>query len=49
MLVSEFGNGDIDRINLSTNAVSTLISGTGNPEGLAYAGPKLFANIGFPP
>ena len=47
MLVSEFGSGNIDRINLTTLAVTTLLSPGGNPEGLAYDGTRLFANLGF--
>jgi hypothetical protein len=46
MLVSEFSGGKIDRINLTTNAVSTLLSPGDNPEGLAYDGTRLFANLG---
>ncbi len=46
MLVSDYGNGSIERINLNTFMVTTLATGLGNPEGLAYVGNKLFANIG---
>lgn len=47
MLVSEFYGGRIDRINLTTHAVSTLLSPVGSgPEGLAYDGTRLFANLG---
>lgn len=47
MLVSDYGGGNIDRINLNTNTVTTLSTGLGNPEGLAYDGSMLFANIGY--
>ncbi|MGD0137803.1 MAG: PEP-CTERM sorting domain-containing protein [Tepidisphaeraceae bacterium] len=47
MLVSDYGAGTIDRINLSPISVTTLSTGLGNPEGLAYDGSKLFANIGY--
>jgi streptogramin lyase len=47
MLVSEFGSGNIDRINLTTLAITTLLSPGGNPEGLAYDGTRLFANLGL--
>ncbi len=46
MLLSEFLGGKIDRIDLTTNAVSTLLAPGGNPEGLAYDGARLFANLG---
>lgn len=46
MLVSDYGTGNIDRINLSTNTVTTLLTGGINPEGLAYDGTRLFANLG---
>ena len=47
MLVSEFYGGKIDRINLTTHAVSTLLSPVSSgPEGLAYDGSRLFANLG---
>jgi sugar lactone lactonase YvrE len=46
MLVSEFLGGKIDRVNLTTNAVSTLLAPGANPEGLAYDGARLFANLG---
>ena len=47
MLVSEFSGGNIDRITFSPQTVTTLSTGLGNPEGLAYDGSKLFANIGY--
>jgi hypothetical protein len=47
MLLSEFFGGKIDRINLTNGAVSTLLTPGGNPEGLAYDGPRLFANLGL--
>ena len=47
MLVSEYSGGQIDRINLNTFAVTTLLSPGGNPEGLAYDGTRLFANLGL--
>ena len=47
MLVSEFSGGKIDRINLTTSAVTTLLAPGGNPEGLAYDGTRLFANLGL--
>jgi sugar lactone lactonase YvrE len=46
MLVSEYGGGKIDRIDLTTNTVTTLLSPGANPEGLAYDGARLFANLG---
>ena len=46
MLVSEFGGGRIDRVDLTTNAVTTLLTPGGTPEGLAYDGARLFANLG---
>jgi len=46
MLVSEYGGGKIDRIDLTTNTISTLLSPGDNPEGLAYDGARLFANLG---
>jgi sugar lactone lactonase YvrE len=46
MLVSEFGGGRIDRVNLTTNTVTTLLTPGGTPEGLAYDGARLFANLG---
>jgi sugar lactone lactonase YvrE len=47
ILMSDFLGGKIYRINLSTNAVSTLGNYGGNPQGLAFdtAG-DLFANLG---
>ena len=47
MLVSEFYGGKIDRINLSNNSVTTLLAPGDNPEGLAYDGARLFANLGL--
>jgi hypothetical protein len=47
MLVSDYGSGIIDRINLITPSTTPLVSSLGNPEGLAYVGNKLFANIGY--
>jgi sugar lactone lactonase YvrE len=47
MLVSEFTGGNIDRITFSPPGVTTLSTSLGNPEGLAYDGTKLFANIGY--
>ena len=47
MLVSEFLGGKIDRISLTNGAVSTLLTPGGNPEGLAYDGSRLFANLGL--
>jgi sugar lactone lactonase YvrE len=46
MLVSEIWAGKIDRINLTSFAVTTLLTPGGNPEGLAYVGTRLFANLG---
>ena len=46
MLVSEFYGGNIDRINLTTLTTTTLLSPGDNPEGLAYDGTRLFANLG---
>jgi sugar lactone lactonase YvrE len=46
-LVSDYGAGTIDRINFSPLSVTPLSTGLGNPEGLAYDGSKLFANIGL--
>jgi sugar lactone lactonase YvrE len=46
MLVSEIWAGKIDRINLTTSAVTPLLTGGGHPEGLAYVGNRLFANLG---
>src|SRR5262249_14226079 len=47
VLVSEFGGGRIDRIDLTTNNVTVLATVGGNPEGLAYDGTgRLFANLG---
>jgi DNA-binding beta-propeller fold protein YncE len=47
VLVSEFIGGKIDRVNLNTNAVTTLLAPGGLPEGLAYdASGRLFANLG---
>jgi sugar lactone lactonase YvrE len=49
VLVSDFPVGRIARINLTTNAVSTLVSGLtpDGPEGLIYDNKgRLFANIG---
>lgn len=47
MLVSEFYGGKVDRINLTTHAVTPLLtSSTQGPEGLAYDGTRLFANLG---
>ena len=46
MLVSDYGSGNIDRVNLTNNTVSTLLTGGINPEGLAYDGTRLFANLG---
>jgi len=47
ILVSEFSGGRIDRINLNTKALTTLLSPGGNPEGLAYDNQgRLFANLG---
>ncbi|HTQ39472.1 MAG TPA: PEP-CTERM sorting domain-containing protein [Pirellulales bacterium] len=48
MLISDYGSGTIERINnLTFPVVTPLASGLGNPEGLAYVGNKLFANIGY--
>jgi sugar lactone lactonase YvrE len=47
MLVSEIWGGNIKRINLTTFGVTTLLTGGGNPEGLAYVGTRLFANLGY--
>jgi len=47
MLVSEYAAGRIDRVNLTTGAITPLLTPGGNPEGLAYVGNKLFANIGY--
>ena len=49
MLVSEFYGAKIDRIDLNTNLLTTLpVPGiaVGGPEGLAYDGSRLFANLG---
>jgi streptogramin lyase len=51
ILVSEYGGGRIDRINLTTFALSALCTTScnygPNPEGLAYDGSgRLFANLG---
>ncbi len=47
VLVSQFGGGVISRIDLLTNALTTLGTYGGNPEGLAYdASGRLFANLG---
>ena len=47
MLVSEFYGGNVDRINLTTHTVSTLLTAAyAGPEGLAYDGTRLFANLG---
>jgi DNA-binding beta-propeller fold protein YncE len=47
MLVSEFYGGKVDRINLTTHIVTQLFtSSTQGPEGLAYDGNRLFANLG---
>ncbi len=47
VLVSEFNGGRIDRINLTTNAVTTLGTYGGNPEGIIYdTSGRLFANLG---
>jgi streptogramin lyase len=47
MLVSEFYGAKIDRINLTTFGVTTLLTTSyGGPEGLAYVGTRLFANLG---
>ncbi len=47
LLVSEFNGGKIDRINLNTLSLSTLLSPGGEPEGLAYdSAGRLFANLG---
>jgi len=48
MLVSEFYGGKIDRIDLNTHVVTTLVNPTNSagPEGLAYDGSRLFANLG---
>jgi streptogramin lyase len=47
MLVSEYAAGRIDRVNLTTGAITPLLTPGGDPEGLAYVGNKLFANIGY--
>jgi sugar lactone lactonase YvrE len=47
MLVSEIWAGRIDRINLTTLTAATLLAPGGNPEGLAYVGARLFANLGL--
>jgi sugar lactone lactonase YvrE len=47
MLVSDYGSGNIDRITFSPSSVRSLATGLGNPEGLAYDGSMLFANIGY--
>jgi streptogramin lyase len=47
VLVSEYGGGVIDRINLTTLASSQLSTGLINPEGTVYdSSGRLFANIG---
>ena len=47
LLVSDFAGGQIFRINLTTNAVTTLGVYGGNPQGLAYDNVgRLFANLG---
>ena len=48
VLVSEYLGGKIDRVNLNTNVVTTLLSPGLNPEGLTYdASGRLFANLGY--
>jgi sugar lactone lactonase YvrE len=47
MLVSEIWGGQIKRINLTSSAVTTLLAPGANPEGLAYVGSRLFANLGY--
>ncbi len=47
LLVSQFGAGIISRIDLNTNAIASLGSYGGTPEGLAYdSAGRLFANLG---
>ncbi len=47
VLVSEFGGGRIQRLNLLTNTLSVLATPGGNPEGLIYDDRgRLFANLG---
>jgi sugar lactone lactonase YvrE len=47
VLVSEFGGGRIQRLNLLTNTLSLLATPGGNPEGLIYDNHgRLFANLG---
>jgi len=47
VLVSEYLGGKIDRVDLTTDAVTTLLSPGGTPEGLIYdASGRLFANLG---
>ena len=47
VLVSQFGGGTISRIDLGTDALTTLGTYVGNPEGLAYdPSGRLFANLG---
>jgi sugar lactone lactonase YvrE len=47
MLVSEIWAGKITRINLNNLTTTTLLAQGGNPEGLAYVGTRLFANLGY--
>ncbi len=47
VLVSEYLGGKIDRVNLNTNVVTTLLTPGLTPEGLTYdASGRLFANLG---
>jgi streptogramin lyase len=46
ILVSEYASGKIERVDLTSGVHGTLLSGGVNPEGLAYDGSRLFANLG---
>ncbi len=46
VLLTESSGGKIDRVNLATGAVTILNANAGGPNGLAYDGGLLFANIG---
>ncbi len=47
ILVSDYSSGTVFRVNLTNGVVTTLLAPGGNPEGLAYDGTRLFANLGL--
>lgn len=46
LLVSQFNGGVISRVNLTTDTITQTSPNYCNPEGLAYIGGNLYANIG---